>query len=482
MAGIHIIPADDHQNVYEKVTTLLLSRIMAKPDLVVSVFAGTPAYGLYATLVARAQREKTDFTHVRFVVLDELVTPDGSAPFKNKLQGLLFDPLGIPPENLIWFNPKNDHQEEVRKIANYIGVAGIDVALLSTDSRGHMGFHISGADEGSHASIVEIENVERWRTDRAFTLGLRDILDAHTILLFATGTIRADAVKEIAEGTIDPAKPMSVLDRHNNVILVADRESFSRMNHPDSIYGHYAGLYIVDANNTPSGRTIVVVSPHPDDAPISVGGAMAMLSNHNRVVTAVMTTGHRAFIYGKRRAERIGVREEEVLRESRLLGSEPKFLRLPFYDNNYRIGESDIQGFAQVVEEIAPDWIFLPHENDTHPAHLASRTIVLRALSELGQNSAPDVEMWAYEGPWAVFNKDEFNAIFSLPTRAFERKLQAIRCHESQIARTPYDVAADSLARLRSALVPEFALSGFGERPPRLEQHLEIFHIETAAG
>ena len=59
---------------------------------------------------------------------------------------------------------------------------------------------------------------------------------------------------------------------------------------------------------------MLVVSPHPHDAPISLGGAMAMLSGANRLVTAVMTSGHRSFICGTQREERMAIREAEVVK------------------------------------------------------------------------------------------------------------------------------------------------------------------------
>jgi len=86
--------------------------------------------------------------------------------------------------------------------------------------------------------------------------------------------------------------------------------------------------------------------------------------------------------------------------------------------------------------------------------------------------------LYMYEGPWSLFSKGSYNVVSSPPKDTFAIKNAAIHVHKSQIARTPYDRASESLALLRGALVPEMDLSGFGEEPPRLEDRLELFfHI-----
>jgi glucosamine-6-phosphate deaminase len=484
MATIRIVPASDEEHVHRKLVTLLLAAVVEKPDLVVSVFAGTPAYGLYRMLTDRATAEEVDFSRVRFVVFDELVggaaAPSGAArgTFRAVLQERLFGPLGVSAGRVVAFDPEADPAAETARIRSWLDLAGVDIALLSVDSRGHVGFHTAGAALDSAAGMVSVENQARWGVESAFSLGLADLGRASHVLLFACGKNLADVVQRLTEGGFDPDQPVSVLQQHPHVTLVADRGALSQVNQVGRISGFHAGFYILDTAAPPAGRTILVVSPHPDDAAISVGGTMALLAGTNRVVTAVMTTGHRSFIPGTQRQERITIREREAAQEARVLGSEPRFLRLPFYDADSEVTDRDLEILAALLAEIRPDWLFIPHRKDNHPAHQASRRAVLEAARRAA--SSGDVEVWSYEGPWALFGRGDFDTIVPLPRAAFEKKAEAIRAHASQVSRTPFDVAAESLARLRSALVPESELAGFGAKPPRLEPWVELFSREGA--
>jgi glucosamine-6-phosphate deaminase len=482
MAPIHVIPARDEQNIEQKLVTLLLAAVQEKPDLIMSVFAGTPAFGAYRLMVERARSELVDFSQVRFVVFDELVHDGPVAPFRAVLEERLFGPLSVPAGNIIAFTPTRDPAGETARISNWLAVAGIDIALLSVDSRGHIGFHVTGSDLESKAGIIPVPNRERWGADRAFSLGLADLASASRILLFAAGRNLAEIVRRLTEGSFDPTIPIYVLQRHPGVTLLADRGALSSIERTERISGFHAGLFIMDSQSVPSDRRVLIISPHPDDAPISLGGTMAMVSPRCRLVTAIMSTGHRSFIYGTQRSERIAIREGEVVKESRILGAEPRFLRLPFYDSNYEVSERDISALLALIEELDPDWVFTPHARDSHPAHIASRRIAMEALRRFLAGTQKTVEVWNFEGPWALFNRGDFNAIVTVPRLPFEHKLQAIRAHESQVARTPYDVAAESLGRLRAALVPESELAGFGARPPRLEASLELFSREILRG
>ena len=142
---------------------------------------------------------------------------------------------------------------------------------------------------------------------------------------------------------------------------------------------------------------------------------MAMLSQGNRVVTAVMSTGHRSFIYGTQRGERIAIREAEVVKESRILGAEPRFLRLPFYDSNYEVSERDLEILDGAARGAGPRLgLHAAHQGQPSRARgePADRQDSLRRVPG---GTRKVVEVWNYEGPWALFNRGEFNTIVTVP-------------------------------------------------------------------
>ena len=60
-----------------------------------------------------------------------------------------------------------------------------------------------------------------------------------------------------------------------------------------------------------------------------------------------------------------------------------------------------------------------------------------------------------------------------------KQKLDAIACHESQLNRTRYDLAAKALGQLRAALIPEQALAEFGKNSIKLDKYVELLNIES---
>ena len=63
----------------------------------------------------------------------------------------------------------------------------------------------------------------------AITMGIGTIMDAHRILLIATGEKKATAVKNALEGPISAMNPASILQTHEYVTVLLDEAAASAL-------------------------------------------------------------------------------------------------------------------------------------------------------------------------------------------------------------------------------------------------------------
>ncbi|MDD5148836.1 MAG: PIG-L family deacetylase, partial [Candidatus ainarchaeum sp.] len=170
------------------------------------------------------------------------------------------------------------------------------------------------------------------------------------------------------------------------------------------------------------------------------------------------------------------VRKRESIAEAHVLGTEPVFLNLGFYDGGEKSFVKDKQKILAQFKRIRPDIVFLPQENDTHPTHRFSRRLAIEAMARLKKKP----EIWDYETPWGLFTHKGFNAIVEFCGNTLEKKNLSIKKHLSQIKRTRFDVAAKNIARFRAIVIGEQILSDFGRSSPKTLPFMELFKIEPS--
>ena len=61
----------------------------------------------------------------------------------------------------------------------------------------------------------------------AYTMGIKNIMSAKKVLLLASGKSKAQAVYDSFFGPIVPSVPASVLQLHNDVVVIADADALS---------------------------------------------------------------------------------------------------------------------------------------------------------------------------------------------------------------------------------------------------------------
>lgn len=193
---------------------------------------------------------------------------------------------------------------------------------------------------------------------------------------------------------------------------------------------------------------VLVVAPHPDDESISCGGTICLHTQRgDRVAIAFLTSGEGGGEALRRlppeQAWRI--REGEAEAAAEVLGVEElAFLRHPDWFLGKEV-EKAAASLGPILRREAPQIIYLPHAGEWHPDHQAALPIVLMALRA---NAIPAPTLLTYEFWTPLVQYDHKEDI----TSVMASKMQAIRCHRSQLKLFRYDRAAHGLNQYRSVL------------------------------
>ena len=180
----------------------------------------------------------------------------------------------------------------------------------------------------------------------------------------------------------------------------------------------------------PEARQLLVVSPHPDDETLAVGGLIASSREAGtRVVVIAVTDGENA--YGEDRT--LG-RTRQAEQESALnrLGVAPgDIVRLRLTDSDVAAGEDSL--LLQIAKLSSPETLVLaPWPGDFHPDHVVSG----RAATEAARLSGAALAFYFF-WTWHRGTPDTLTGLqlhrFPLDPNCLATKLEALACHRSQL-------------------------------------------------
>lgn len=175
----------------------------------------------------------------------------------------------------------------------------------------------------------------------------------------------------------------------------------------------------------------LVVAPHPDDAELGMGGTIIRLIEQGLAVGILDLTDGEPTPFGDPET-----RARETAQATRILGVEwRENLGLP-----NRSLEPTLQArarLAAVFRKVRPRWIFAPYWVDAHPDHTAATELVeaARFWSKLtktdmpGEPYYPERILYYFCIHLRLIPQPAFVVDIS---DQWERKLEAIRCYESQ--------------------------------------------------
>ncbi|HVH69757.1 MAG TPA: PIG-L deacetylase family protein, partial [Candidatus Dormibacteraeota bacterium] len=187
---------------------------------------------------------------------------------------------------------------------------------------------------------------------------------------------------------------------------------------------------------------VLVIAPHPDDESIGCGGTICLHADRGDRVTAVFLTSGELGLTDRSEGEAQRVRERESEDAAGILGiCSVTFLRRP--DRHLEQDTAHAAGALKpILEREKPEVIYLTQEDDFHPDHRASMSIVQTAVRASG---IPTPALLSYEVLTPLSEYDRAEDI-SLVIR---RKLKAVCAHRSQVEQFRYDLALRAMNRYR---------------------------------
>ena len=241
---MRIIEAQDYKDMSRKAANIISAQMILKPESVIGLATGSTPIGVYDQLTEWYKKGDLDFSQVTSINLDEYkgLSPENDQSYRYFMNTNLFDHVNI--NKFHTFVPNGLEADSKKACDEYNQIireqGGIDLQLLGLGHNGHIGFNEPGAAFEKETHCVDltestIEANKRFFESeddvprQAYTMGIKNIMQAKKILVVVSGEDKADILKEVLYGPITPEVPASILQLHNDVTIVADEAALSKI-------------------------------------------------------------------------------------------------------------------------------------------------------------------------------------------------------------------------------------------------------------
>ena len=238
-----IIITKNYEELSARATEIMLGVVKQNPKAVLGLATGTTPLGLYAKMIADHRENGMDYSQIRTVNLDEYkgLPKTHEQSYAYFMKKNLFEGLGIAPEQTnIENGTAKDEKSECARYDALLEELPRDIQLLGLGSNGHIAFNEPNTPFGSGTHVVtlaestvrdnarlfeDISEVPR----KAYTMGIKQIMQVKKILILASGANKADAVYKMVKGEVTEQVPASVLQLHPDCTLIADEAAARKL-------------------------------------------------------------------------------------------------------------------------------------------------------------------------------------------------------------------------------------------------------------
>ncbi|EGP66748.1 putative glucosamine-6-phosphate deaminase [Streptococcus sp. oral taxon 056 str. F0418] len=221
-----------------KVAVDILRRKLAEGAKTLGLATGSSPLTFYKELVD----SDIDLSNLVSVNLDEYVglTEDDPQSYHYFMKENLFSHKPFK-HSFLPNGTSHNAEEETEAYNRILAENPVDFQILGIGTNGHIGFNEPGTSFDSQTHLVDLtpstieanarffETIDQVPT-QAISMGIANIMAAKSILLFAYGKSKAQAIAGTVSGPVTEELPASVLQNHADVTIIADAEALSLLN------------------------------------------------------------------------------------------------------------------------------------------------------------------------------------------------------------------------------------------------------------
>ncbi len=183
-------------------------------------------------------------------------------------------------------------------------------------------------------------------------------------------------------------------------------------------------------------KRFLIISPHPDDAELGMGGTILRLKQKGHKVFMVDLTSGEPTPYGSEEK-----RKKEALKSTGILGVDER-VNLDLENRYLFDGKEARLRLAERIRKYKPDVMFVPYPEDAHPDHEACTKISEAArfyakFTKVKLKSAPFYPPRLYYFFCTHLRIIPETTFFVDISEHLKEKFKAIRCYHSQFVANP---------------------------------------------
>jgi len=239
---MEIKPMSSYNKMSKLAAKMVAKQIKDKPNTVLGLATGSTPEGMYRELVKIHKEGELDLSKVITFNLDEYLglSPDHPQSYHYYMYENFFNHVNIEEKNI--HIPKGDTKDPVQECLNYEKeiekIGGIDLQILGIGINGHVGFNEPDINLEAKTHVIQLSDDTITANSRFFknldevpkkaiTMGMATIMRSKKIILMAWGAEKKKPILKVISGHIATEVPASLLQVHNDVVLIVDKQIYS---------------------------------------------------------------------------------------------------------------------------------------------------------------------------------------------------------------------------------------------------------------